>query len=177
MDQYRKSPRANFLDYDGGPYFVTVCTKEQRHYFGEIENDEMILSEIGRYLESELSLASTYSPNIDIPLFTVMPNHFHAIICIKGEYVPTQQNGDVIQLRSPNPSQKVCADSKRQVPLLSRYIASLKGAVTKFAKSLGVEFAWQGRYYDRYIRNNEEGNKIAEYIMNNVARWSAEKFN
>lgn len=25
--QYRKTPRASFLDYDTGEYFVTICTK------------------------------------------------------------------------------------------------------------------------------------------------------
>lgn len=36
MDQYRKSPRANFLDYDGGDYLITICTTQKIHYFGEV---------------------------------------------------------------------------------------------------------------------------------------------
>ena len=30
------SARANWHDYNGGVYFVTICTKNREHYFGEI---------------------------------------------------------------------------------------------------------------------------------------------
>ena len=30
------SARANWHDYNGGIYFVTICTKNREHYFGEI---------------------------------------------------------------------------------------------------------------------------------------------
>lgn len=31
----RKSPRAAFHDYNNGDYFVTICTKGHKHYFGK----------------------------------------------------------------------------------------------------------------------------------------------
>ena len=39
----RKSPRAKWHDYNGAEYFVTICTKRQAHYYGEIINGEMFL--------------------------------------------------------------------------------------------------------------------------------------
>ena len=41
MDKYQNkyrvpSARANWHDYNGGIYFVTICTKNREHYFGEI---------------------------------------------------------------------------------------------------------------------------------------------
>ena len=30
------SARANWHNYNGGVYFVTICTKNREHYFGEI---------------------------------------------------------------------------------------------------------------------------------------------
>ena len=41
MDKFQNrfripSARANWHDYNGGIYFVTICTKNREHYFGEI---------------------------------------------------------------------------------------------------------------------------------------------
>lgn len=46
MTQYRKTPRAQFLDYDEGDYFITICTHDRKHYFGEIYNGEMAQAEM-----------------------------------------------------------------------------------------------------------------------------------
>lgn len=61
-------------------------------------------------------------------------------------------------------------------PPLSRYISSLKGVVTKYARSRNIEFDWQSRYYDHYVRGNFDGNNISEYILNNVAKWESDCF-
>ena len=45
----RKKIRANFHDYSGGLYFVTICTQDKHHYFGKITNGVMRYSSIGRY--------------------------------------------------------------------------------------------------------------------------------
>ena len=46
----RKSPRAKWLDYNEGEYFVTVCTHNWIHYFGEIVDGKIHLSQIGQFL-------------------------------------------------------------------------------------------------------------------------------
>lgn len=176
MNQYRKTPRANFLDYSAGKYFVTACTKDKRHYFGSIVNGEMRLSDIGRFVELQLNSVSAYCKGIEVPLFVVMPNHIHAIVCIKGENMPLEYVDGDLRQRSPNPALRANAASPRGVPVLSRFMSSFKGAVTKYAKSRNLDFGWQARYHDHYIRGNHDGNKISEYIMNNVARWQEDCF-
>ena len=37
----RKTPRAQWIEYNTGIYFVTVCTQNFIHYFGEISNGEI----------------------------------------------------------------------------------------------------------------------------------------
>lgn len=176
MDQYRKTPRAKFLDYDGGDYFVTICTRHRKHYFGDIYNNKMHLSKIGEFIELQLISASGFCKEITVPLFVVMPNHIHAIVSVKAQKIPlTCFAGNTLQ-RSPNPSLRANSTCQRHVPTLSRYISSLKGAVTKFARSIGLDFAWQGRYHDHLIRGNRDGNNIAEYIMNNVTKWPDDCF-
>ncbi len=153
----RKSPRAGFHDYSGGDYFVTICTRDKEHYFGKICNGEMLFSEIGKIAHDKLlELASHYS-YAQVPLFVVMPNHIHAIICIRK---PQDAPG--------------CVPTRRTA--LSVVIGGYKQAVTMFARRNNIEFGWQERYHDHIIRGTRDGNMIAEYINNNVTRWDSDCF-
>lgn len=50
-NKYRiQSTRAEWHDYNGGLYHVTLCTKNREHYFGEIADGIMYLSETGEYV-------------------------------------------------------------------------------------------------------------------------------
>ena len=62
-NQYRiSSTRANWHDYDGGFYHVTICTKDRELYFGIIEGGEMKMSEIGKYAEEQFRNVTSYYP-------------------------------------------------------------------------------------------------------------------
>ena len=172
MEQYRNSPRAKFIDYDKGDYFVTICTHNKKHYFGEIKNGTMILSEIGKFVERQLIRCDELCRDLYIPLYVVMPNHIHFIISINGDRIDTNQ----FEQRTPNPALRANPSCRRHVPALSKYVSSLKGAVSKYAKSTGAEFGWQPRYHDHLIRGHTDGNNIGEYIMNNVAKWQMDCF-
>lgn len=84
------SARAAWHDYNGGIYFVTICTAGREHYFGEITNSEMRLSEIGRYTDECINNIPQHNPYADVPLYVVMPNHIHAIVVIDGDNVPSK---------------------------------------------------------------------------------------
>lgn len=47
QNKYRiESARLQNWDYgSNGAYFITICTKDRVHYFGEIDNGVMVLSE------------------------------------------------------------------------------------------------------------------------------------
>ena len=165
----RKSPRAKWLDYNDGQYFVTVCTHNWIHYFGEIVDGNMQLSQIGLYLTECLENTQKHQPYINILQYVVMPNHFHAIIDIeqtdKACRVPTCEE------RIENGIQHF------GLPLLSTYIGSLKSAVTKYAHTVNSKFTWQKRYYDHAIRGTDDRNNISRYIENNVTSWDCDCFN
>lgn len=169
MNQFRKPTRAKFLDYDTGDYFVTLCTKDKIHYFGEIIGGEMKLNAVGEFAARQLELASTFNSKIVVSLYVVMPNHIHAIVSINDSPTPTNY---FTEQRSPNPSERANHEDSRYIPALSKYINSFKGAVTKFARLNGTDFGWQSRYNDHRIRGAEDGRYIAQYILNNVSRWS-----
>ena len=85
QNKYRiESARAIWHDYDGGIYFITICTKYREHSFGEIRDGEMVLSEIGGYAAEQFQNVSTHYPYAEIPLFTIMPNHVHAIVVVSA---------------------------------------------------------------------------------------------
>lgn len=149
---------------------MTVCTANMIHYLGEVVNDRMRLSEIGECLTDKLENVSKYRKDIEIPSYVVMPNHFHAIICIND---------------NENKSDRLIEATERlllplghkRLPILSSYIAKMKAAITCYARMKGIEFNWQSRYHDRAIRNMREVNLIEEYIRNNVSRWNSDRYN
>lgn len=84
--EYRiSSVRLQTWDYGNiGSYFITICTKNMKHFFGEIADDEMHLNEIGKIAEQEWIKTIELRPDMNLELgeFVVIPNHFHGIIII-----------------------------------------------------------------------------------------------
>ena len=91
QNKYR-IPSARWREWnygDEGAYFITICTKQREHYFGEIENGQMQLSEIGKIAHDEWLRSLDIRPdmNLDMECFVIMPNHIHGIVVIgKNEY-------------------------------------------------------------------------------------------
>ena len=99
QNRYRiASLRALWHNYNGGMYFVTICTKGRRHYFGEILHGEfneaepiMNLTIIGQYANVQFSNVTSHYPYAKIPLWVVMPNHIHAVVIIEGDEIPYER--------------------------------------------------------------------------------------
>jgi REP element-mobilizing transposase RayT len=190
-NKYRiPSTRAVFHDYNSGVYFVTICTKNREHYFGKIERttdcedvahnistpkngeNSMLLSEIGEQATKLLQNISVHNPYAKIPLWVVMPNHIHAIVIIDDD---DKQNNQNISTKT-NEHAKMAKITERQ-SLLAFAIRSFKSAITKFANENNIVFAWQNRFHDHIIRNQNEMNNIATYIETNIANWNTDEFN
>ena len=174
----RKYPRANFHDYNCGDYFVTVSTHDNEPYFGSIRDNEMHLSELGKILHQNILSISKHFKDVEIPLFVVMPNHFHAIICIdpNDKPHPAQNLGTLNALaqssveNGDDPSETTHHNAR-----LSVVVGNIKSHVTREAHKRNMPFKWLPRFYERIIRGPHEGNRIAEYIECNVARWSSDQ--
>ena len=171
QNKYRiESARADWHDYEGGSYFITICTKNREHFFGEIVNGEMVLSDIGKYAEEQFKNVSSHYPYAEIPLWTIMPNHLHAIVIIDGN--KTKYDRRVVETWR--------AASLRDIAnlqgWLSVVIGGLKSSITRFANENTLDFAWQPRFHDHIVRDTAEMNRIADYIENNVANWKDDEF-
>ena len=188
QDKYRiPSARAAWHAYDGGIYFVTICTAGRLHQFGEITDMRMRLSDIGRVAYDNFANVTAHYPYAEIPLFTVMPNHIHAIVAIDGDQyklsLPTVETMCTSSLQQQQRRWKTGVVNEKMRGIshkrgaLSVVISGLKRAVTCYAHDNGIDFAWQPRFYDRIIRHQDEMNRISDYIENNVAKWDLDELN
>jgi REP element-mobilizing transposase RayT len=179
MDRYKNkyrisSTRLQTWNYaNEGAYFITICTKNREHFFGEIIEGKMILNEIGRLTEIEWAktIEIRQDMNLELGAFVVMPNHFHAIVIIKENEFNNSNNNDGM---SNKPQNQFGPQSKN----LAAIIRGFKSAVTAQARKLGnSEFAWQTLYHDHIIRNNQSFENIQNYILNNPEKWDEDNFN
>ena len=166
-NKYRiPSARADWHDYNGGVYFVTICTQNREHFFGEIKNGKMRLSEIGKYVNQNISEIPIHNPYAEILLWVVMPDHVHMIVII----TPNDCRDVPWRVSTDGKNQRM-QDIANKQGRLSTVIGGFKQSITRFARTKQPYFAWQTRYYDRIIRDQDEMNRIATYIDNNVAKW------
>jgi putative transposase len=90
-----------------------------------------------------------------------MPNHVHGILIFNNpDYNQWQPN--LFGVQSKN---------------LGSVIRGYKASVTKYATTHSLEFLWQSRYYDHVIRDEDELNRIRQYIINNVRKWKEDMNN
>ena len=56
-------------------------------------------------------------------------------------------------------------------------VRGYKIGVTKNARKINPDFAWQPGFYDNIIRNEKSYNNISNYIRNNPAKWDKDSLN
>ena len=180
----RKSPRAKWHDYNGAEYFVTICTKDRAHYFGEVVDGAMQLTDVGKYASQCIMKISELHPYAEVPLFVVMPNHIHMVIILDGGIPPPVGLPHCDSPTNGNPTNNNSTSAGKDTEMqrranccgrLSHIIGQFKCAVTKFANASHIPFSWQPRYHDRIVRNRDEMNEIALYIEQNPMKWETVK--
>ncbi len=182
-NKYRiESARLQNWDYASeGAYFVTVCTKDRIHYFGEIENGKMIMSNVGILANVFWHEIKNHVKNVELGEFVVMPNHLHGVL-ILNDNVSHVETRHALSLQSKKIEQSEQSIGQQRFQnqgknTISSIVGSYKSAVTKHANRLGLDFAWQSRFHDHIIRDDKSFNTITEYILNNPLTWTEDKFN
>ena len=177
------SARAKWWNYaNDGEYFVTICTKNREHFFGEISarlsayrQGEMVLNKIGKMAQKFWMEIPNHFPFAFLDEFVVMPNHMHGIITIqKNANVNANANEETLHATSlpdNNPYSKISPKKYS----LSSIIRSYKSVVTKNAKKINPQFAWQPRFHDHIIRNEKSLHNIRNYIQQNSAMWHRDR--
>jgi len=205
MDKFQNKyriPSARLQPWDyrwAGAYFITICTQNRIHYFGEIQNGTMNLSNVGVIADILwYQIPHHHTPNVELGAFVVMPNHIHGILILTGNNndndnvetghalslptdiptdtptdIPTDKSTEINSIEKTIGQQRFQNIGKNSV---SSIVGSYKSAVTKHAHRLGYEFAWQTRFHDHIIRDKTSFEKISDYIVNNPINWQDDKF-
>lgn len=171
----RKHQRLKGYNYSSnGSYFITLCTRKRECFFGDIVsgdvttkgentniNDEiyqkamgavMILTPIGKITEKYIETGKQAYKDLCVDKYVIMPNHIHLIITISN------------QTAEPAGSP--------QHNLISKFVSSLKSLITH---EIGYSI-FQRSYYDHIIRNENEYEKIWNYIDGNISQWVNDRF-
>ena len=183
----RKSPRIPGFDYNSpGYYFITIATKNREHFFGEIENHEDMYpiraTKTGLVAMENLMAIPDHFSHVNLDYVVVMPDHVHLILELKfttpvcpvgtqfvGTPVGTQFVGTPVGTQH---AASLRGDGKPEPGSIPAIIRSYKSSVTRQTKLNGdFLFAWQSRYHDRIIRDENELYRIREYIRMNPERW------
>jgi putative transposase len=145
---HRQSIRLKEFDYSqSGAYFLTCVTHNRSNLFGKIENNIVQLNQYGELVRMEWLRLPQRFPGIDIDEFVIMPNHIHGIVII--------------------------ADHKagwNLATIVGSFKSSTARMINAIRKSIGG-LIWQRNYYEHVIRDDEELNRVREYIQNNPLNW------
>lgn len=198
-NKYRiPSARLQTWNYgDNGMYFVTICTADREcllgdiiietRYFASLESHTIMqLNDLGKQVEEEWLKTPELRPdmNLDLMEYVVMPNHFHGIIYIGENSYNDDTRRDAMLRVFNNHNRDETAhyifDAKNQIGAQSKNLASIirgfKSAVTMYARNNDMPFSWQTRFHDHIITSNNEYQRIADYIIDNPAKWQTDKF-
>ena len=150
----RKRIRLKDYDYSQpGYYFITICTHKRQNIFGDIVGQGLCscrLSTAGEIARTELHNLEARYENIKIDKYIIMPNHVHVILRITER-----------REQSPRPT-------------VADVVCAYKSITTNvYNRSLGTsgQALWQPRFHDHVIRDEQDYQRIWEYIDENPARW------
>ncbi|MDE0085308.1 MAG: transposase, partial [Candidatus Poribacteria bacterium] len=156
----RRAMRLQGYDYSqSGAYFVTICVQHRKCIFGTIIDGQIHLNEIGDIVVKWWNRIPQHFPSIEIGEYVIMPNHIHGIIA---------WNVDV-GARSPRPKDK---------PSLGKIVAYFKYQSTKFINqhhNTPGKRIWQRNYHDHVIRDDNDLQRLREYIQNNPKKWELDQ--
>ncbi len=180
---HRQSIRLPHYDYAAeGAYFVTICVQDRECLFGEVVDGEMVLSEAGRIVDEAWNNLSRRFPFVDLDAFVVMPNHIHGIVVFREDEgaassAPTWSApavGALLAAPSSAPPHSVRPPGKPARPTLGQIMRAFKSISAISANRLlgrQGQPLWQRNYYEHIIRDDDDPDRIREYIHTNPAMW------
>ncbi len=180
-------PSARLKGYDygqNGAYFITICTQNRAHHFGEIQNGKMVLSPCGVLADVFWHETLRHNTGVELGAFVVMPNHIHGILILNRTGAELGTGAESVETLHATSLREIQREIQReqmakispQAGSVATIIRSYKSAVTKHANRLELPNGWQPRFHDHIIRNEAEYDRIFNYIENNPINWDKDKF-
>jgi REP element-mobilizing transposase RayT len=142
---HRRSIRLQGYDYSkSGAYFVTICTFQRQHLFGEIRDRTMQLNVVGQMVSAIWQNIPQHFSSVELDEFILMPDHLHGIIVISEEIEKSNSLPTIIQNFKSISTRKI----------------------NRINQNSSVSI-WQRNYYERIVRGEKELHSLREYIVTN----------
>lgn len=153
-----------------GYYFITICVKDRRRFFGKIMEGKMILSDMGEIVNQCWKEIPDHFKNVMLDEFVVMPDHVHGIIVLEnGEDLIEPLHATAVQLKKNKKYSKISPISKSLPVIIRSFKSACSYKINKKHPYIG--FQWQSKYYDHIIRNQKAFENIQQYIYFNPQKW------
>ena len=183
-NKYRvETIRLKNYDYSkSGAYFITIVTHNRQCIFGKISDGRMILNDGGKIAQQCWMDIPEHFPHAELDEFVIMPNHIHGIIILNEinnqTFVETNNYSSLQmqQIKSPSQSSQQKSIFRSPSKTIGSIVRGFKIGVTKwFRKQTDIYTVWQQNYYEHIIRNDDELNRIRQYIIINPSKWTLDK--
>jgi putative transposase len=136
-----------------GIYAVTICVLGRVCCLGEVVEEQMVRSRFGEMAAEEWLRIPETHPHAILDEWIVMPDHVHGILVFEGEAESIQREG-------------LAAGS------LGAVIGQFKQRSKKRIRSRQCpNFAWQERFFDQILTDEDEVERYRVYIRENPRRW------
>lgn len=175
---HRRSIRLKDYDYtQAGAYFITICSWNRECLFGNVLDGKLQLHDFGQMIEREWLHTGVVRSNVILDAHIVMPNHIHEIILLNDTVGATRRVAQNKAIHRIAPTEKpvgLISDS------IGAIIGQFKSVVTKQTnqiRNIPSRPVWQRNYYEHIIRDEDEMNRIREYIIHNPLQWAEDKNN
>ena len=153
----RKSPRLkNYCYQEPGAYFVTICVYPRRNLFWKASTITSDNSDPTEYLNENGNIVAicteqlfSHRQSIHLVNFVIMADHVHLLFELDSD-------GNGISISN------LVGEFKR--------LASLR-----LRKRMKGEKIWQRSFFDRIVRNDQEYQRIDDYIEANPVNWEEDQ--
>jgi REP element-mobilizing transposase RayT len=133
-----------------GVYAVTICVQGRDRCLGEGVEDDVALSPFGAIVAEEWLAIPRMHEHVVLDEWIVMPDHVHGILIFEGRERLSIQFAESLGI----------------------VVGQFKQRATKRIRARRrPEFAWQERYFDQILRDDENLNRYRAYIRENPSRW------
>ena len=179
---------------NAGSYFITICTQNRDHFFGECQQGKMKLSTAGMIAQGcWYQIPYLINPHVHLGAFVVMPNQLNGILILYdmenmldvGTFESNASTSNIInKANAIHPSDDETHQNSffqnisPKSGSVSRIIQHYKTVCNKHIRMAcpKIDFEWQSRFYDHIIRDADSFDKISNYIINNPKNWAEDKF-
>ena len=155
----RKRNRLNKYDYiSNGLYFLTICTNEKQKLRGDIvgggayDAPKVELSNYGKVVEKYI-LSSNKIRSVTIDKYVIMPNHIHLLVFVEN-----------------------ILDDKVSGSFANATIPHMVSTLKRLCNAETGENIFQRSYHDHIVRNEQDYQRIWEYIETNPQKWKLDRY-